>query len=111
MIDYEVLLTDKAKLDLRGIFEYIAFELLSPDTAAGQLDRLEDSIISLAHFPERNRLYEREPWKSRKLRVMVVDNYLVLYIVNKDLRTVNVIRVMYAGRNVDKHLNENQNIQ
>ena len=38
---YEVITTDQADTDLRGIYEYIAFELLLPDNAAGQLDRLE----------------------------------------------------------------------
>lgn len=36
---YEVITTDQADADLRSIYEYIAFELLSPDNAAGQLER------------------------------------------------------------------------
>lgn len=39
---YEVITTAQADTDLRGIYEYIAFELFSPDNAAGQLDRLEE---------------------------------------------------------------------
>lgn len=35
---YEIITTEQADADLRGIYEYIAFELLSPDHAAGQLD-------------------------------------------------------------------------
>lgn len=34
---YEVITTDQADADLRRIHEYIAFELLSLDNAAGQL--------------------------------------------------------------------------
>jgi len=49
---YEVITTDEAYADLRGIYEYIAFDLLSPDNAAGQLDRLEESILSLEEFPD-----------------------------------------------------------
>lgn len=102
---YEVITTDQADADLRGIYEYIAFELLSPDNVVGQIDRLEEHIIGLEEFPEKFRLYEKEPWHSRELRVMPVDNYLVFYITNKDAGIVTVIRVMYAGRNVDKQLN------
>ena len=50
---YEVITTDQADADLRGIYEYIAFELLSPDNAAGQLERLEEHIIGLEEFPEK----------------------------------------------------------
>lgn len=78
--------------------------LLSPDNASGQLDRLEEHIIGLENFPEKFRVYEKEPWHSRGLRVIPVDNYLVFYISDKDARTVTVIRVMYAGRNVDEQL-------
>jgi len=33
---YEVITTDQADADLRGIYEYIAFELLSLDNAVRQ---------------------------------------------------------------------------
>lgn len=36
---------------------------------------------------------------------MPVDNYLVFYIPNKDAGIVTVIRVMYAGMDVDNQLN------
>ena len=37
-MSYKVTLTEQAENDLRGIFEYIAFDLLSPENAIGQLD-------------------------------------------------------------------------
>ena len=102
---YEVIITDQANADLRGIYEYITFELLLPDNAAGQLDRLEEHILELEEFPEKYRLYGNEPWHSRGLRVIPVDNYLVFYIPDKDTGIVTVIRVMYEGRNVENQLN------
>lgn len=36
-MNYEVQITTEAENDLRGIFEYIAFELQSPQNAGGQL--------------------------------------------------------------------------
>ncbi|MDF2540079.1 MAG: addiction module toxin RelE [Herbinix sp.] len=101
---YEVITTDQADADLRGIYEYIAFELLSPDNATGQLNRLEERIIGLEEFPEKFKLYEKEPWHSRGLRRMPVDNYLVFYIPNQKEVIVTVIRVMYAGMDVDNQL-------
>lgn len=103
---YEVTTTDQTDTDLRGIYEYIAFELLSPDNAIGQLDRLEKNIMGLEEFPEKFRHYEKEPWHSRGLRVMPVDNYLVFYIPDKDAGIVTVIRVMYAGMDVDNQLKD-----
>ena len=38
----ELEISEQADNDLRGIFEYIAFELQSSQNASGQLDRLEE---------------------------------------------------------------------
>lgn len=102
---YEVEVSQQADSDLRGIFEYIAFELQSPKNASGQLDRLEKQILSLNTMPERYRRYEKEPWKSRGLRVLPVDNYVVLYIPDCDKKVVTILRVMYTRRDIDNQLN------
>ena len=49
---YEVEVSEQADRDLREIFEYIAFELQSQENAIGQLDRLEEQILSLARYLE-----------------------------------------------------------
>ena len=76
------------------------------ENAAGQLDRIEEKILSLGEYPEKFRQYEREPWKSRNTRVVPVDNYAIFYIPDKTKKLVIVIRVMYSGRDVDKQLDE-----
>ena len=103
---YELIITEQADADLRGIYEYIAFELLAPENAARQLDRLEESIIRLEEFPLKFRMHDKEPWCSRGLRIMPVDNYLVFYIPDDDTKTVTVVRIMYNGRDVDTQLNQ-----
>jgi len=103
---YSVEISDQADADLRGIFEYIAFDLESMQNAKGQLVRLEDSIMRLEHMPERFRKYSKEPWHSRGLRIMPVDNYCVLYIPDKHKGVASIIRVMYGGRDIDSELQE-----
>ena len=101
---YQITLTPEAQRDLRKIYHYIAVSLQSVQNATGQLDRLEENILSLAKMPERFRVYDREPWRSRNLWVMPVDNYLVFYIPNHQEKLVTVIRIMYGGRDVDAQL-------
>ena len=103
---YKVNVTAQAAADLRTIFEYIAYDLLAGQNALNQLDRLEQAILSLDEMPERYHLYDKEPWKERNLRIMHVDNYLVLYIPQKEEKTVTVIRVMYGRRNIDAQLRQ-----
>ena len=103
-MSYEVTLTPEAKRDLRGIYRYIAVDLQSEQNANGQLDRLEERILKLNEMPERFRVYDKEPWRSRNLRIMTVDHYLVFYIPDHHQQTVTVIRIMYGGRNIDAQL-------
>ncbi len=101
---FEIEISAQADNDLRNIYEYIAYELQSPENAKGQLDRLEESILGLDQMPERFRAYEHEPWHSRGLRIMPVDNYCVLYIPNMEKSVVTIIRVMYGGRDIETQL-------
>ena len=104
---YSVKISKQAENDLRSIYEYIAFELQSLQNAQGQIGRLESNILKLKEMPERFSVFEKEPWKSRNLRVIPVDNYLVFYIPDKLTKTVNILRVMYGGRDTEKQLNQN----
>jgi toxin ParE1/3/4 len=101
---FEIEISAQADNDLRNVYEYIAYELQSPENAKGQLDRLEKSILSLEQMPERFRAYEKETWYSRGLRIMPVDNYCVLYIPDVEKSVVTIIRVMYGGRDIETQL-------
>ena len=70
---FDIQISEQADKDLRGIYEYIAFELLSPENVLGQLNRLETAINKLDYMPEKHRNYEREPWRNRGLRGFPVD--------------------------------------
>ena len=98
---YDVQLSEQAEKDIRGIYEYIAFDLQSPIAASGQL---EEAIYKLDHMPNRFRRYDKEPWRSRGLRLFAVDNYAVFYIPDVVKKQVTVIRVMYGVRDIDSEL-------
>lgn len=107
---YSVVITKQANIDLRGIYEYICFTLLSPENAASQMDRLEKSIYDLDTMPFRFREYEYEPWKSRGMHIMPVDNYVVAYIPNEQTGVVTIIRVLYGGSDVKEHLSNHTDL-
>lgn len=106
---FKIKISEQADIDLRGIYEYIAYELQSPENATNQLDRLEAGILTLDQMPERFREYEKEPWHSRGLRIMPIDNYCVLYIPDKNTKIVTILRIMYCGRDIETQL-KNQKI-
>ena len=55
---YKVMYTARAKKDLQNIFRYILEELLAPENATGQTERIMTAIRKLDTMPNRNRLYE-----------------------------------------------------
>ena len=86
-MSWNIVYSEQARKDLRNIFEYIAYELLVPDD-----------------MPLRHHLYEEEPWHSMGIRFFPVDNYLVFYLPNETEGIVNIVRIMYGGRDIRKQL-------
>ena len=101
---YQVNLSNAANHDLRNIFEYIFYELKAPQSASGMLDKLEKAVLSLEEMPNRHKVIEREPWLSRKVRLMPVGNYVVIYFVDDNKYEVNIMRIIYGGRDIDAEL-------
>lgn len=103
---FQVEISEKADRDLRNIFLYISLDLCAPDAAERQVNRLWNAMRSLDELPERYRRYENEPWYSRGMRVLPVDNYVILYIPYPEEKTVHIIRVMYSGRDISEQLKQ-----
>lgn len=105
-MSWNVVYSVKARQDLRNIYEYIAYELLVPETATGQTQRIMKAIRTLDEMPMRHQLCKDEPWLSQGVRYLLVDSYLVFYLPDESKNTVNVIRIMYGGRDAYEQLSE-----
>lgn len=79
-----------------------------PDTATGQIQRIFKMVRELDEMPMRFNLYEDEPWKSKGLRFVPVDNYLIFYLPIDETNTVSIVRIIYAGRDMNKQLQETE---
>jgi toxin ParE1/3/4 len=103
-MSYKIIYTEESEQDLVNVYRYIAMNLLMPETAKKQIDRIMNAIKGLDELPLRHKLYQDEPWHSKGLRVLPVDSYLVFYIVIEEEKTVAIVRIMYGGRNIDLQL-------
>ena len=101
---HEVLISDKANEDMETIFRYISETLRAPESAANQYYKIADAILSLEQMPERIRVMDSEPERSRGLRPLIVGNYTVFFVINAD--TVYIARVLYGASNISKRLSE-----
>ena len=92
--------------DLKTIQNYIAYELLSPAYARGQVDRILKAVRSLSDMPLRHPIYDKEPWKTRNIRYLPIDNYIIFYLPNEEAEIVNIVRIIYGARDMKGRLLE-----
>jgi toxin ParE1/3/4 len=104
-MNWEVTYTLDAEQDLQDIHRYISEVLLEPVIAQRQTTRIMDAIDSLNDMPLRHQQYDHEPWRTKGLRFLPVDNYLVFYLPDELRGVVAIIRIMYGGRDVNRQLN------
>lgn len=74
------------------------------EVASNMLALLKRSILSLDEMPGRYRFYDVEPWKSRGVHIMPVKKCLVFYVVNDNINSVDIFRVIYGSRSIDEVL-------
>ena len=104
MEKFKVKITDEALEDMEKIYEYIADILLIPKSAIECYNKIADAILTLSTMPERFELFDSEPECSWGLHRMIVDNYLVCYIVDFDV--VTVTDVLYGASDIHTRLQD-----
>ncbi|TDF95373.1 type II toxin-antitoxin system RelE/ParE family toxin [Paenibacillus piri] len=95
---YNIVITEPAEADLRGIAEYIALELKEPSTAQNLITKIGEFIFELEIMPYRYALVNDERLASQGIRMLLVDNYIVFYVVSETHDSVTVIRIVYGKR-------------
>jgi len=94
MEKYKLLIFPSAQQDLQDIVDYV--NKLSPDAALKLYDEIVDGIGSLEQMPLRCPSLRSPVLRAKGYRVLVVQNYLVFYIVNGT--TVEISRILYGRR-------------
>ncbi len=105
-MNWKIQYSASSREDLRWILEYIAYELLSPEYAARQVERIMKAVRSLENMPMRHSVYSEEPWKTKQVRFLPVDNYIIFYLPKDETNTVNIIRIIYGGRDIKRQIKE-----
>ena len=91
---YEIRYLKTAECDLYGIFDYISQD--NPSAAAALLERIDHSISRLAFNPYLGRVPKDDRLKDKGYRMLVVEKYLVFYVVKS--KTIQVRRIIHGAR-------------
>lgn len=101
---YKLKFTFSAEFDLNEIYIYISNNLSAPETAQRLMGRMEDSINKLCAFPFQCELSRNELLRAKGYRKLVVESYIVLYLVDEESKTVIIARVFYGSMDYDKYI-------
>ena len=96
---YSIFVTGKAKQDLNEAADYIEYTLLNPQAADDLINEFEKVIKSLASMPEKHQLVNDHVLAAWGFRMVVINNYIAFYIVDKETESVKVVRFLYGKRN------------
>lgn len=96
---YRVKFTPIAETDLEGIFSYISAQLSATSAAEKLIEEIEVCIMRLEELPFSGSPLSDETLSSRGYRKLVVNNYIVFYLVNEQDKQVTIMRVLYGARN------------
>ena len=98
---YCVRYSTQAKKDLKAIFSYIAYSLEARQTADRQAGRIRGAVRALDFLPERHPVVDWEPWRSRMIRRLSVNNYVV-YTVSSQNKASSKSCVSFTAEETSK---------
>ena len=96
---YKVLLSTKAKEDLKNIVFYIKNNLKEPSIASKYAKIIKDEIKKLSYLPQKNAIIDDDTIIDLKIRKLIIKKYIVFYRINEKNNIVNVERILYSASN------------
>lgn len=96
---FEVEFTDECIEEMIEIYEYISNKLKEDNAAKRLMTEVTDRVLNLANSPELYMKIGKTENMKQEYHRMVVKNYVVLYTINFERRTVFISRMIYGRKN------------
>lgn len=93
-----------AKDDMLEIIKYISGELKNKQAAENLAEEFISAAESLRQFPYSHQVYSPLKPLETEYRKVIVKNYLMFYTVDEKEKTVTIMRVIYARRDLTKQI-------
>ncbi len=102
MCKYNIYVSNNAKQDLLNIRCYITNVIGAHMASNNLLLAIDKAIFSLEENPKRCPKISNSTIKKYGVRKLLVKNYIIFFRVIDDTKSVQILRVLYARRNLKK---------
>lgn len=99
MDNYKIKFSSRADNDLNNIYDYIKEKLSDFENAVKVYEKIKGGISTLEYFPKRHPKVDVNGNIYSELRMLVIDSYVVIYLIEEDSKEVNIKRILYASSN------------
>ncbi len=96
---YEIEFTEDARDEIRDIYEYISKNLVAEEAAKRLMRKMRQSVMDLAGSPKIYMKIEKKDKRKREFRRMVIDNFVVLYTIDENKKTIYISHMYYGRKN------------
>lgn len=96
---YKIYISNQAEIELNRILDYIEYELLEPIIARNLFTKIKATILELENFPEKFPIVKSKYIFRENVRKCNVNNYIIIYSIDKKLKKVNISHIFYAKKN------------
>ncbi len=96
---YNVIITPTAYREISRIYEYITEDLCAENAAKRIMKKVEEEIQKLKYTPRMHQRIKKIDDLKRTYRRIVIKNYVLLYTIDEETRTVFISHMYYGGKN------------
>lgn len=97
---YNLEFTDDCKNEILEIYEYISQNLASTEAAKKLMKKIKTSIMHLSEEPYLYMRIDTTNNSHNNFRRIVVNNYVILYLVSEANHTVYISHMYYGKKNI-----------
>jgi plasmid stabilization system protein ParE len=98
LAEYKVIIEHPAQKDLQGLLRYISDTLKEPVIARRVYTLIREQILTLNKMPFRNNIVQEQPYATMEVHKLLVENYIMFYIINEEKCEVHILHILYNRR-------------
>lgn len=96
---YEIEFPENCKEEISEIYQYISENLVSENSEKRLMRKLRNKVNYLSYNPEIYEKIHRKNLRNQEFRKFIVDNYVILYAIDKPKKIVYISHMYYNKRN------------